>query len=129
MAKRQFFGIKYPFTKDSDDNYFVDVNKDMKGRVRSQLMHVLFTPKGQYVRNPEFGTDLIKYIFEPNDSTTWDNVKQEVRDSVQRWLSNITINNISVIKNQNDESEIYVRIDYTVQEGNISTTDSIATKI
>ena len=61
MAKRQFFNMKYPFTTNDYQNFFVDVNMTEKDKIRSQIMHVVFTPKGQRLRNPEFGTDLIKY--------------------------------------------------------------------
>jgi phage baseplate assembly protein W len=129
MAKRQFFNIKYPFTTNDYQNFFVDVNMTEKDKIRSQIMHVVFTPKGQRIRNPEFGTDLVKYIFEPSDSTTWEAVKNEVTESVKRWATNISINNIQIVKNENDESEIFVRLDYSVKEGNKITNDSIVVQI
>ena len=129
MAKRQYFGIKYPFRSDDFEHFFLDANKDMKDKVRSQLMHIVFTPKGQRIRCPEFGTDLIKFIFEQNDGTTWEAVKTEVSESVRRWATNISVNDIQVVKNVEDESEIYVRLDYSVTEGNKVTSDSIVVQI
>ena len=129
MAKRQYMGIKYPFTSDGFQNFYLDVNESVKDKVRSQLMHIVFTPKGQRIRNPEFGTDLIKFIFEPNDQTTWEAVKNEVSESVKRWANNININNIQIVKNEQDESEIYVRLDYSVSEGNKVTNDSVVIQV
>ena len=129
MTKIQYFGISYPFTSDGFQNFYLDVNSSVKEKVRSQLMHIVFTPKGQRIRNPEFGTDLVKYIFEPSDQTTWEAVKNEVTESVKRWASNININSIQVVKNENDESEIYVRLDYSVSEGNKVTNDSIVVQV
>lgn len=129
MAKKQYFGIKYPFISDGFQNFYVDANESLKDKVRSQLMHIVFTPKGQRIRNPEFGTDLIKFIFEQNDSIVWETVKNEVSESVKRWASNITINDIQVVKNEENESEIYVRLDYSVSEGNKLTNDSIVVQI
>lgn len=129
MAKKQFFGIKYPFITDGFEKFYVDANSTQKEKARSQLMHVVFTPKGQRLRNPEFGTDLIKYIFEQNDTITWESVKNEVSESVKRWVPNILVNNIQVVKNENDESEIYVRLDYSVSEGNKVTNDSVVVQI
>jgi phage baseplate assembly protein W len=122
-------GIKYPFTSDGFQKFFVDANESTKEKVRSQLMHIVFTPKGQRIRNPEFGTDLIKFIFEPNDSTTWEAVKNEVSESVRRWATNIIINNIQIVKNEENESEVYVRLDYSVSEGNKVTNDSIVVQV
>lgn len=129
MANKQYFGITYPFTSNGFQHFYVDTNSTLKEKVRSQLMHIVFTPKGQRIRNPEFGTDLIKYIFDQNDNTTWEAVKQEVSDSVRRWASNININNIQIVKNDNDEAEIFVRLDYSVTEGNTATNDSIVVQI
>jgi phage baseplate assembly protein W len=129
MAKLQQFGIKYPFTSVGFEHYYVDTNSSLKDKVRSQLMHVVFTPKLQRIRLPEFGTDLIKFIFEPSESITWEAVKNEVSDSVRRWTNNIILNDIQVIKNEEDENEIYVRLDYSVTNGNQVTNDSIVTRI
>ena len=129
MAKRQYYGIKYPFLRDDFQKFYVDVNSSIKDKARSQLMHIVFTPKGQRLRLPEFGTNLIKHIFEQNDDTAWDSIKTEVIDSVTRWSNNIILNNISVVKNEDDESEIYVRLDYSVTEGNKVTNDSIVVQI
>lgn len=129
MAKRQFFNIKFPFTKNDYQNFFVDVNMSEKDKVRSQIMHVLFTPKGQRIRNPEFGTDLIKYIFSPNDSESWEGIKNEITSSVQRYVSGCVINDIKIVQSTDERAEIFVRIDYSVKEGNKITSDSIVTQL
>ena len=129
MTKRQYFGIKYPFTTDGFQHFFVDANNSVKDKVRSQLMHIVFTPKGQRIRMPEFGTDLIKYIFEQNENATWESIKNEVRDSVNRWTTNISLRDIQVVKNAEDDSEVFIRLDYSVIEGNKVTNDSIAVQL
>ena len=129
MAKKQYFGIKYPFKSEGFQKFYIDANSSIKEKVRSQLMHIVFTPKGQRIRNPEFGTDLIKFIFEPNDKITWESVKNEVTESVKRWATNINLNDIQIVKNEEDESEIYVRLDYSVSEGNKVTNDSVVVQV
>ena len=129
MAKQQFYGVKYPFVAEDVENYFIDVNKTLKDKVRSILMHVIFTPKGQKLKDPEFGTDLIRYIFEPNDNTSWESVRNEISEVVSKYVKGVTINNISVMQNSEDVAEIYVRLDYSVNDGINIMTDSIATKI
>lgn len=129
MAKKQLFGIRYPFVVDNIKKYYVAANETVADKVRSQLMHIVFTPKGQRIRNPEFGTDLIKYIFEQNDSVSWEAVKTEISESVTRWANNMTLRDIQVVKNEDDPSQIFVRLDYSVTEGNKTTNDSIAVQI
>lgn len=129
MAKQQFYGVKYPFVAEDVENYFIDVNKTLKDKVRSILMHVIFTPKGQKLRDPEFGTDLIRYIFEPNDNISWEGIKTEISESVNKYVNGVVINNISVVQNDSEAAEIYVRLDYSVTDGINVVEDSIATKL
>lgn len=129
MAQLQYYGIKYPFTSDSDENFYVDVNHSLKSKVRSELLHIIFTPKGQKLRDPEFGTDLIKYIFEPNDDESWDSIKTEISESVSRLNDSMKIKNIEVLKSEDNPAEVFVRIDYSVKEGNKEINDSIVTKL
>lgn len=129
MAKKQYFGIRYPITSQDFQNFYIDLNGSLKGKVKSQIMHVIFTPKGQRLRNPEFGTDLIKYIFDPNDTATWESVKNEIKDSVSRWVNNVRLKDIQIVKNLDDDLEIFVRVDYTINIGNKSTDDSMVVQL
>ena len=129
MAKRQYFGIKYPFINEGFQHFYVDANSSINEKVRSQLMHIVFTPKGQRIRNPEFGTDLIKFIFSPNDGTTWESVKAEVTESVKRWATNINLRDIKVVQNEEDDAQVFVRLDYSVTEGNKTTNDSVVVEL
>ena len=129
MAKRQFFGMKFPFTHDDYQKFFVDMNGSIKDKVRSQIMHVIFTPKGQRLRMPEFGTNLIRYIFEPNDSESWESIKNEITESIQRFVPNVVLNNIRVVQSEDERSAIFVRMDYSISEGNQTVSDSIITQL
>lgn len=125
MPKKQYFGIKFPFEATSPENFFVDANSSVQSKVRSQLIHVIFTPKRQRLRLPEFGTDLIKYIFDTNDSLTWEKVKAEIKEAVALWIPNLTLQDIEVVVNENDSLEIYVKIKFSVTEGNETLNDEI----
>lgn len=125
----QFYGIKYPFSEESEDLTFFDMNETVDEGVRSKILHIIFTPKGQRLRQPEFGTDLIKYIFEPNDQETWEHIKEEIRRQISRYLPNVTFNNINIITSEEDEHEIYVEIDYSVQHNGVSTHNKTLVKI
>ena len=129
MPRRQYFGLKYPFQQNDYQNFFVDVNMTEKDKVRSQILHVIATPKGQRIMNPEFGTDLIRYIFEPSDSESWEGVKNEIMTSVHRYVPNVTLDNIEVVQSEDERGEIYVRVDYSLKVGNLVTKDSFITQL
>lgn len=129
MAKKQFYGIKYPFTSQDDENYFLDLNVDIKSKIRSLLMHVVFTPKGQKIRDPEFGTNLMKYLFDVNDKYLWEEVKNDIKKTVSNFVNGIIINDIEVLPPDDERTDIYVRLDYSIDDGIKIETDSLITKI
>lgn len=131
MAKKikQQYGIKYPFTSDGNSGSIVDLNYDIKGKVRSILMHIIFTPKGQKLRDPNFGTDLIKYIFDQNDDVSRENIKESVNNAVRPYLPNVTINNLEVLKSENDIHEVYVKIGFSLKQSNTVVSDNIIVSI
>ena len=63
MARESFINIKFPF-KDSEKGLFIDMTQQNKRAIKSDLMHLLLTNKGERLYQPEFGTDLKKYLFE-----------------------------------------------------------------
>jgi len=127
--KVQYDGIKYPFENKNTENYLLDLNKTMRESVRSRLLHVIFTPKGQKIRDPEFGTDLIRHIFEQNDIETWGEMKEEISNAVSKYVPDTIVNNITILRNEEDNVVAFVRIDYSVKEGNLVTNDTVITKL
>lgn len=118
MATTQKYGIKYPFTSNNDDGLFLDVNDTNLEGVKSQVLHVLFTPKGRKLRDPDFGTDLIKYIFSNGDGEDLNDIKSEISGQIKKYVPNVEFRNISVYKNDDDENSIVVVVEYGVKVGN-----------
>lgn len=129
MSKKKYYGIKYPFTSESSENYFIDLNDSTKDYIRSVLMHLIFTPKGQKIRDYDFGTNLIKFIFSQNDNITFNGIKDEITTLISKHLKGVNVNDVQIAQSGNDYSDIYVKIDYTVQNGNSTLNDSFIAKI
>lgn len=128
MPKIQKYGIKFPITVISEENSLFDTNTYQSDSVKSELLHIIFTPKGQRLRDPEFGTNLIQYIFNPNDTQTWDDVVSEVKDVTTKYLKDCKVNNIQVMEGE-DGSELYVELTYSVWNGGKISTYKSLTKI
>lgn len=123
---KQQFGIKYPFTNDDSENYFVDVNKTIKDMIRSEISHIIFTPKYQKIRDPQFGTNLIQFIFNQNDEETFNAVRSEIIETVTNKINNIIIDDIQIL-NENDS--LYVKIMYQIKKGLFNEKDNFIVKI
>lgn len=128
MAKTQHIGIKFPFTRESKEKKFLDLDKDPVDGIISDLMHLIFTPKGQRLRDPDFGTNLIQFIFEPNDSQTWSDVEMEIKENVAKYIPNCTINGIEIYDVEEGRGLI-AEISFNVADGTYNNTYKITTKL
>ena len=125
----QYFGIKYPFTSDNLDEMFIDLNDTYEDSVKSKMLHVIFTPKGSRLRMPDFGTNLVQYIFEPNDGDTLSNIKSEITIQVGKYVPGVRFDDISVVRDDKDERGTVVILYYTIQKGENEVSESLGIKI
>ena len=95
MANGKTYGITFPF-RDSFNGKYLDLTDTADQEIRSSLIHLLLTRKGARYFLPDFGTRLYEYIFEPLDGPTFNQIESEIRDSVQKFIPNLQITNISV---------------------------------
>ena len=123
MAKTNYINIDFPF-RDSDNGFYFKMNKTDKDAIRADLLHLLLTNKGERLYLPEFGSDLKKYIFEPNDEITHEQIKENLNQTIIRFIPNLLINDIS-FRNDAIEELIIVELTYTVTEGTFTSTDTI----
>lgn len=117
MALTQKYGIKYPFTLENNEELYMDLNLTQEDSLKSRLLHVIFTPKGQRLRNPDFGTDLIKYIHEPSDETTFERLKNDITQQVYKYVPDVSFKDISIYDDENNENGKIVIIHYTIKKG------------
>lgn len=129
MALTQKYGVKYPFSSDNLEEVYVDLNETLTDKVKSDVLHVLFTPKGQKLRNPDFGTDLIRYLFDPKDDESFDNVKSTIKMDISKYVNNIEFEDIRILQDDNDDRAIIVVVEYSVVKGNKKEKTKVAVKL
>jgi phage baseplate assembly protein W len=115
MAQGKYINIRYPF-KDSQQGFYLDLTNTDAAAIRSDLMHLILTQKGQRLYMPDFGTDLLKYIFEPNDTKTLSDIKFDINETVKKYIPNLRINEVIVDRDENNEHKATLTIDYTLTE-------------
>jgi phage baseplate assembly protein W len=119
----KYININFPF-KDSDEGFYLDLNSTTKEAVRADLLHLLLTNKGERLYMPDFGTDLRKYLFEPNDKTTEDDIISEINQTVKLYLPIVDITSIQRVEVENQKA-IKVVVTYKIKEGVFETTDTV----
>lgn len=128
MADGKYININFPF-QDSAKGFFLDLNKNDSAAIKADLMHLILTRKGERLYLPDFGTNLLKYIFQPNDSVTQSEIKDEISQTVKKYLPNLQVTAVKVEESEASEYAATVKIDYTVTEDVFIATDFIIINI
>ena len=115
---KQRYDIKFPFTENNEEGLFLDLNNSVEDKALSDLVHVILTPKRSRIRRPDFGTDLMKFIWEMNDDTLWNDIRDEIKYSVSKYVENVTLNDIIILRDTNNDNKIVISIRYTLKKGN-----------
>jgi phage baseplate assembly protein W len=84
-----------------------------KDQIKSNLINLLLTYKGERILNPEFGADLPRILFEPINENTSQKIQDQIISSTQLYVPEITLTNIE-INPDTDRNTIYVAIAYII---------------
>jgi phage baseplate assembly protein W len=118
--------IKFPLEDDTILNNALKLNNTTKDAYASDLLFLLLTQKGERYYDIEFGTNLVKFIFEPIDGLTKVDIIEEIKKTVKQYIPNLTIKDILFLTATDDpsisENQVQFRIFFTYDEG--SFTDS-----
>jgi len=124
MAKKKFYSIKYPFTAEDKYKFYVDLNITKYDSIRSDITHLLFTPSGTRLRDPQFGSNLIRKLFQPMDEITYGDIKGEIQNVVKRYIPSVTFTELITTPTE-DGRGVTVTMNYTVDEGAFLVNDSL----
>ena len=120
------YNIKFPLNDNLSTNTYFLMTQVTKEAFSSDLLLLLVTQKGERYYEPDYGTDLLKYIFEPNDNITATDVEAEIKNTVSKYIPNLKINKINFNWNLDDngqpisENQLNVTISFTYTEDSFS---------
>ena len=86
---------KHPVTDD------LVVSKDASA-IKQAIVNLLLTNKGERLMNPTYGSDIRSYLFEPMDYGTANQIKNNIRDTIETFEPRISILRISATPNFDD---------------------------
>ena len=106
------------FKKSIDVNYSgYKIAKNINVKAVQQSIHNIFTwLHGERIINPEFGTNLRKYLYEGITSATEELINAEIRHVIQMWEPRVSIVSIINVGNVNDteNNTMHLQIIYTI---------------
>ena len=86
---------KHPVTND------VVVSRDASA-IKQSIVNLLLTNKGERLMNPEYGSDIRRFLFEPLDYGTAFQIKGNIRDTLERFEPRISVIDIKCTPNFDD---------------------------
>lgn len=107
LDKNRAIGVSLPFNAGGVFNKTFST----KDQIKSNLINLLLTYKGERILNPEFGADLPRLLFEPINNETLDKIQNQIITSVAIYVPEVNITNIEITPDI-DINTIYINIIY-----------------
>ena len=60
---------------------------------------------------------LLKFIFNENNENNWDDVEDEIKEAVAKYVPNASINEINAVRDENDDNAVYIDVQYSIKRG------------
>ena len=109
LQKNIVIGVSLPFNAKGVFNKTYST----KEQIKSNLLNLLLTAKGERLLNPNFGCNIHRQLFEQLTTETEQKVIYSIREAVNIFIPEIQILNIVVSPNI-DFNSINVEVDYKI---------------
>lgn len=77
---------------------------------------LLTSSKGEFLGDPDFGTDIHRYIFDHNDVAMEEIVKSQILDAVSQYMDRIEMTDISI---EREDNLVRITLSYSIRNSNI----------
>jgi phage baseplate assembly protein W len=107
LQKNIVIGVSLPFNAPGVFNKTYST----KEQIKSNLINLLLTDKGERIMNPEFGTDLRKSLFDNITDSSIEILKAKITDAVNIFIPEIFLQDV-IIEPNSDYNTLNVTINY-----------------
>lgn len=116
MNGKEFLGRGLKFPLQVDPRTGMLALSDQEEDIREAIGIILNTVQGERVMRPDFGSNIIDYVFAPSSSATRQSLAHEVRE--QLLYQEPRIVDVSVECGEMDRTAILLHVSYTVRSTN-----------
>jgi phage baseplate assembly protein W len=113
MTPIDVLGAGWCFPIKSEDGKFAMAADEPS--VRQSIEIILSTSKGERVMRPDFGCDLNKLLFAPNNRATQALAEFEVREALRSWEPRIEVLDVRARAGGDKGEQLLIDIDYRVR--------------
>ena len=111
-------GIALPFGP-GQSNF--KLNYTTLEQAKTDIVNLLLTHKGERYMQPDFGTNLRKFLFQPNTNALGTQLRNEITSAIKFWLPFVKLENIEVDRSVENIDQYKVNVTLT-----FSVTDDIS---
>ena len=93
-------GISLPITKGLN-GYFDQEFTTIK-QLKHNIKNLILTMKGERIMLPTFGTEIYSLLFEQDDGTMSEKIRESVLEALKNWLPFVKLENLEVLSLEGD---------------------------
>jgi phage baseplate assembly protein W len=93
--KKNIFGLSYPLGKKQESGGYFQKATGVE-LIKGAVSQLLLTERGERVMLPKFGCNLRKFLFQPLDENTFEEIKEEIRYSFHNYIVGAKILKLAV---------------------------------
>jgi len=109
LQKNIVIGVSLPFNAPGVFNKTYST----KDQIKSNLINLLLTDKGERIMNPEFGADLRRSLFENITTPNLDLLRFKIIDAINIFIPEIVLGNIEILPDS-DANTLSITINYNL---------------
>ena len=113
LQKNIVIGVSLPFNAPGVFNKTYST----KDQIKSNLVNLLLTDKGERIMNPEFGADIRKSLFDNITDSSIELLKLKIIDAISIFIPEVILGEISVVPDI-DYNTLDVTINYRLAISN-----------
>jgi phage baseplate assembly protein W len=114
LQKNIAIGISLPFNgRGVFNNTF-----STKDQIKSNIINLLLTNKGERIMNPDFGADIKNLLFEGMTDDLKLAINEKIVNAFNMYIPQASINNINI--NFGDDNSVNVTVNYIINISNVS---------
>ena len=108
-----WIGLSFPLGR-SETGLFKQTKTTLQ-QARHNLKNLLLTRRGERPMQPEFGSRLYSFLFEPiEEDQMRDKIEEEILNTTSQWLPYVNIVDININFNDRDNNRITITISFNI---------------
>lgn len=125
MAKKTALGLLLPVERGW--NGYFNQGFDARTQVKSNIVSLILTKKGERIMQPDFGCNIHNVIFGQITDELIATARAAIEDAIRDWMPFVIIKSLEIASNatEKDRNEVYVTLTYSIRN-NTTITDTVS---